>query len=81
MKSVAESQAWIDYTKQWLGDPKVLLDSGASMEGADFTAPNWLEWRNATMNNELAKAFVGGESVQAATSQACSAINKITMAE
>jgi multiple sugar transport system substrate-binding protein len=79
-KSVANSQDWYNLHKKWLSDPKVLLDSGNYLEGADFCT-KWLEWRINTMNAELAPAFVGQKSVADAAKAAKAAVEKILLGQ
>lgn len=75
-KSVASSSDWTDMHKQWISEPKDLLDAAQYMEGADFCT-KWLEWRINTMNAELAPAFVGQKSVADAARAAKAAVEKV----
>jgi multiple sugar transport system substrate-binding protein len=75
-KSVATGQDWYAMHKQWMSEPKDLLDSGEFLEGADFCT-KWLEWRINTLNAELAPAFVGQKSVAEAAKAAKAAVEKI----
>jgi multiple sugar transport system substrate-binding protein len=75
-KSVATGKDWYDMHAKWLSDPKVLLDSGNYLDGADFST-KWLEWRINTMNAELAPAFVGQKSVVDAVAAAKAAVEKV----
>lgn len=74
-KKLSESEAWREPGKP-PEHKNVIMDSAPYLFGSDF-GPGWLEWAATIKINELAPAFIGEKTVEAAAAAACQSIDEV----